>query len=85
MKIGFFSQNTEVGIRLCRAQYKEKNITLNLHGRFKADRKAEEELQKHAQTTKIFGNDIRKECGLQKCAKLVLKKGKLGHSRNCDA
>jgi hypothetical protein len=44
--------------------------------------KSEEELQKQIQMVKIFSDDIHMEFGLDKCAKIVFKKGKLVHSQN---
>jgi len=40
--------------------------------------KSEEELQK----VKIFSDDIHMEFGLEKCAKIAFKRGKLVHSQN---
>ena len=42
----------------------------------------EEELQKHMQVVRTFSVDIHKEFGIDKCAKIVLKTGKLVHSQN---
>jgi len=44
--------------------------------------KSEEELQKWIQTVKTFSDDIHMEFGLEKCAKFVLKRGKLVHLQN---
>jgi hypothetical protein len=44
--------------------------------------KSEEELQKQIQTVTTFSDDIHMEFGLDKCAKIVFKKGKLVHSPN---
>jgi hypothetical protein len=44
--------------------------------------KSEEELQKQTQTVTTFSDDIHVEFGLDKCAKIVFKKGKLVHSQN---
>jgi hypothetical protein len=44
--------------------------------------KSEEELQKQIQTVKNFSDDILKEYGLEKCANITLKRGKLTHSQN---
>jgi hypothetical protein len=44
--------------------------------------KSEEELQKQIQTVKNFCNDIHKDFGLDKCAKITFKKGKLTYSQN---
>jgi hypothetical protein len=44
--------------------------------------KSEEELQKQIQTVKIFSNDIHMQFGLQKCAKIKFKRGKLIQSQN---
>ena len=41
--------------------------------------KSEEELQKQIQTVKIFSDDIDIEFGLEKCAKITFKRGKLTH------
>ena len=42
----------------------------------------EEEFQQQMQTVRTFSDDIHMEFGLDKCAKTVLKKGKLLHSQN---
>ena len=39
--------------------------------------KSEEELQKQIQTVKTFSDDINMESGLEKCAKITFKRGKL--------
>jgi hypothetical protein len=44
--------------------------------------KTEEELQKQIQTIGNFSGDIHMEFGLEKCAKIVFKSGKLVHSQN---
>ena len=44
--------------------------------------KSEEELRKQIQTVKTCSDDIHKDFGLGKCAKLTFKKGKLIHSQN---
>src|SRR5215469_15712677 len=44
--------------------------------------KSEEELRKQIQTVKTFSDDIHMEFGLEKCAKITFKKGKLIHSQN---
>jgi hypothetical protein len=44
--------------------------------------KTEEELQKQVQVVRTFSNDIHMEFGLDNCAKIVLKRGKLVHSQN---
>jgi hypothetical protein len=44
--------------------------------------KSEEELQKQIQTVSTFSDDIRMEIGLDKCAKIVFKRGKLVQSQN---
>jgi hypothetical protein len=44
--------------------------------------KSEEELQKQIQTVTNFSHDIHMESGLDKCAKVVFKKGKLVHLQN---
>ena len=44
--------------------------------------KSEEELQKQIQTVNTFSNDINMEFGLEKCAKITFKGGKLTHSQN---
>jgi len=44
--------------------------------------KSEEELQKQIQTVKTFSDDIDMEFGLEKCAKIAFKRGKLVHSQN---
>jgi hypothetical protein len=38
---------------------------------------SEEELQRQIQTVKTFSNDIHMEFGLEKCAKITIKRGKL--------
>ena len=44
--------------------------------------KSEEELRKQIQTVKIYSDDIHMDFGLEKCAKITFKKGKLIHSQN---
>jgi len=44
--------------------------------------KSEEELQKQIQTVNTFSDDINMEIGLEKCAKIAFKRGKLVHSQN---
>ena len=44
--------------------------------------KSEEELQKQIQTVKIFSDDINMEFGLEKCAMITFKRGKLVHLQN---
>ena len=44
--------------------------------------KSEEELQKQIQSVKTFSDDIHMEFGLEKCAKIAFKRGKLVHSQN---
>jgi hypothetical protein len=44
--------------------------------------KSEEEIQKQIQTVKNFSDDIHMEFGLDKCAKITFKRGKLTHSQN---
>ena len=45
--------------------------------------KSEEELQKQIQTVKTFSDDINNmEFGLEKCAKIMFKRGKLTHLQN---
>jgi hypothetical protein len=44
--------------------------------------KTECELQKYMQIVRTFTDNIHMEFGLDKCAKIVLKKGKLVHSQN---
>jgi hypothetical protein len=44
--------------------------------------KSEEEIQKQIQTVTNFSDDIHTEFGLEKCVKVVFKKGKLVHSQN---
>jgi hypothetical protein len=46
--------------------------------------KSEEELRKHAQTVKTFNDDIHMEFGLEKCAKITYKKGKLIYLKNLE-
>jgi len=44
--------------------------------------KSEKELQKQIPTVKNFNDDIHTESGLEKCAKIAFKRGKLVHSQN---
>ena len=44
--------------------------------------KSEEELQKQIQTVKTFSDDIHMEFGLEKCAKITFKRGKIIQSQN---
>ena len=44
--------------------------------------KSAEQLQKQIQTVKTFSDDIHMEFGLEKCAKIAFKRGKLIHSQN---
>jgi hypothetical protein len=44
--------------------------------------KSEEELQRQIQTVKTFSDDIHMEFGIEKCAKIALKRGKLISSQN---
>ena len=44
--------------------------------------KSEEEIRKRIQTIKTFSDDIHIDFGLEKCAKITFKKGKLIHSKN---
>jgi hypothetical protein len=44
--------------------------------------KSEEELRKQIQTVKSFSDDIHMDFGLEKCAEITFKKGKLIHSQN---
>ena len=44
--------------------------------------KSEEELQKQIQTVKTFSDDIRMAFGLEKCAKVTFKRGKLIQAQN---
>ena len=44
--------------------------------------KSEEELQKQIQTVKIFSDDIHMAFGLEKCAKVTFKRGKLIQTQN---
>jgi hypothetical protein len=44
--------------------------------------KPEEELRKLIQTVKTFSDDIHMDFGLEECAKITFKKGKLIHSQN---
>jgi hypothetical protein len=41
--------------------------------------KSEEEIQKQIQTVKNFSDDIHMEFGLNKCVKIIFKRGKLTH------
>jgi len=49
---------------------------------FKLIAKSEEELRKQIQTVKTFSDDIHMDFGLEKCAKITFKIGKLIHSQN---
>ena len=44
--------------------------------------KSEEELQTQIQTVKTFSDDIHMQFGLEKCAKIAFKTGKLVHLQN---
>jgi len=44
--------------------------------------KSEGELQKQIQIVKTFSDDIHMEFGLEKCAEIAFKRGKLVHSQN---
>jgi hypothetical protein len=44
--------------------------------------RSEEELQRQIHTVKTFSDDIRMEFGLEKCAKITFKRGKLISSQN---
>ena len=44
--------------------------------------KSEEELRKQIQKVKTFNDDIHMDFGLEKCAKISFKEGKLIHSQN---
>jgi hypothetical protein len=44
--------------------------------------KSEEELQKQIQKVNNFSDDINMEFGLEKCAKIKFKRGKLTHLQN---
>jgi len=44
--------------------------------------KSEEELQKEMQTVKNFSDDNHMEFGLEKCAEIAVKRGKIVHSQN---
>ena len=44
--------------------------------------KSEEEIQKEIQIVKTFSDYINMEFGLQKCAKITFKRGKLTHLQN---
>jgi len=44
--------------------------------------KSEKDIQKQIQTVKPFSDDIHMEFGLDKCAEITFKKGKLTHSQN---
>jgi len=44
--------------------------------------KPQEELQKQIQTVKTFSDDIHMEFGLEKCAEIAFKRGKLVHWQN---
>jgi len=44
--------------------------------------KSEEKLQKQIKTVKNFSDDINMEFGLEKCAKITFKRGKIIHLQN---
>ena len=44
--------------------------------------KSQEETKKQIHIFKIFSDDINMEFGLEKCAKITFKRGKLNHSQN---
>jgi hypothetical protein len=44
--------------------------------------KTQEELLKQVQVVRNFSDDIHMESGLDRCAKIVLTRGKLVHSQN---
>jgi hypothetical protein len=44
--------------------------------------KSVEEIKKQIQTVKTFSDDINMEFGLEKCAKITFKRGKLTHLQN---
>jgi hypothetical protein len=44
--------------------------------------KSEEELKKQIQTVKTFSDYIHMDFGLDRCAKITFKRGKLTHSQN---
>jgi len=46
--------------------------------------KSGEELQKQIQIVKNFSDDIHMDFGLEKCAKIAFKSGKLVHSQNIE-
>jgi len=46
--------------------------------------KSEEDLRKHVQAVKNFSDDIYMECGLENCAKITFKGGKIIHSQNLE-
>jgi hypothetical protein len=62
----------------------EENITKIkvAHLLYVDDLKLIGETEEEFQTVKTLGDDINMEFGLEKCAKIVLKKGKLFHSQN---
>ena len=57
-------------------------MTPAVHGDLKLIGKLEEEFQKQIRTVKNFSDDIHTEFGLDKCAKIVFKEGRLLHSQN---
>ena len=63
-------------------QQRQKFHTLLYMDDLKLIAKSEDELQKQIQTIKIFSDDNNMEFGLEKCAKITFKKGKLTHSQN---
>ena len=61
---------------------KTKNPHVLYMDNLKLIAKSEEELRKQIQTVKIYSDDIHMDFGLEKCAKITFKKGKLIHSQN---
>jgi hypothetical protein len=77
-----YSTTKQVKHRIRRAHNKDKKFNLLYMDDLKLIAKSEEELQKQILTVKTFSDDIHMDFGLEKCAKITFKKGKLIHSQN---
>jgi hypothetical protein len=62
-----------------RAHKKDKIFTLTLLDDLKLIVKSEGRIEKSILTVKIFNDDILMDFGLEKCARITFKKGKLFH------
>ena len=63
-------------------QQRQKSHTLLYVDNLKLIAKSEEELQKEIQRVETFSDDTNMEFGLEQCAKITFKKGKLTHLQN---